>query len=161
MSRGLGKVELAIVGFLKHVPDGRGLVADTLARLVYDTEQPTAAHIAAVRRALGTLMRKGFVTGTKVGKQTLWATLRVRRQKRNKQESEPREDQFDWSSDDFADIQSLFPKPDKRVERIAALLGMIGSFSDGEALNSARHAERIRSEMGVSWAELLNVRQAL
>lgn len=39
--------------------------------------------------------------------------------------------------------------------KLAAVLGMMGSSHDGEALAAARLAERMRREAGVSWQELL------
>jgi len=40
-------------------------------------------------------------------------------------------------------------------EKLAAVLGMLGSAHDGEALNAARLAERMRRQAGVTWQELL------
>lgn len=41
-------------------------------------------------------------------------------------------------------------------ERLARVLGMLGSASDGEALNAARAAERLRQAAGLSWSEMLS-----
>jgi hypothetical protein len=41
------------------------------------------------------------------------------------------------------------------IDRLAAVLGMMGSVHDAEVLAAARHAERIRSQAGLTWAELL------
>ena len=40
-------------------------------------------------------------------------------------------------------------------ERIAKLLGLLGSAFDGEALAAARKAEELRCASGLSWSELL------
>ena len=40
-------------------------------------------------------------------------------------------------------------------ERLAKLLGMMGSAHDGEALAAARQAERLRAEAGLTWGEIL------
>ena len=40
-------------------------------------------------------------------------------------------------------------------DRLAAVLGMLGSAHDGEALAAARMAERMRREAGATWHELL------
>lgn len=40
-------------------------------------------------------------------------------------------------------------------QRLAAVLGMLGSDHDGEVLNAARTAERLRRDAGVTWQELL------
>jgi ribosomal protein L40E len=42
-------------------------------------------------------------------------------------------------------------------ERIAKILGMLGSDHDGEALAAARRAETARVRLGVTWYELLGV----
>ena len=39
--------------------------------------------------------------------------------------------------------------------RLVAVLGMLGSEHDGEALAAARMAERIRRDMGASWGDLI------
>jgi hypothetical protein len=38
--------------------------------------------------------------------------------------------------------------------RLAKLLGMLGSEHDGEALAAARQVERLRTEAGLTWAEI-------
>jgi hypothetical protein len=40
-------------------------------------------------------------------------------------------------------------------DRLARLLGMVGSTHDGEALNAARLADKLVRQMGVSWSEIL------
>lgn len=40
-------------------------------------------------------------------------------------------------------------------QRLAAILGMLGSNSAGERDNAARQAEAFRRKHGLSWAELL------
>ena len=39
--------------------------------------------------------------------------------------------------------------------RLAAVLGMMGSVHDGEALNAARQAEWMRRQAGLTWDNLL------
>jgi len=41
------------------------------------------------------------------------------------------------------------------LEKLAKLLGMMGSAHDGEVANAARLAERHRKEIGKTWGELL------
>jgi hypothetical protein len=41
-------------------------------------------------------------------------------------------------------------------ERLAMILGMLGSAHDGEALNAARLAVRIVKEAGTSWPEVID-----
>jgi hypothetical protein len=41
------------------------------------------------------------------------------------------------------------------VPKIAQCLAMMGSAHDGEALNAARAAERLRVQLGLQWADLL------
>jgi hypothetical protein len=40
-------------------------------------------------------------------------------------------------------------------DRLAKLLGMMGSTHDGEALAAARQAERLRAEAGLTWPEII------
>ena len=40
-------------------------------------------------------------------------------------------------------------------EKLAAVLSMMGSQHDGEVLNAARLAEKIRRSAGLSWSDLL------
>jgi hypothetical protein len=40
-------------------------------------------------------------------------------------------------------------------DRLAKLLGMLGSDHDGEILAAARQAERLRSEARLTWADIL------
>jgi hypothetical protein len=40
-------------------------------------------------------------------------------------------------------------------DRLAKILGMLGSDQPGEVASAARHAEAIRGKLGVSWDELL------
>src|SRR5947207_668908 len=40
-------------------------------------------------------------------------------------------------------------------DRLAKLLGMLGSSHDGEALAAARRAERLRVDAGLTWAEIV------
>src|ERR1700738_2141820 len=40
-------------------------------------------------------------------------------------------------------------------DRLARVLGMMGSAHDGEALAAARQAERLRAEAGLTWGEIL------
>jgi hypothetical protein len=46
-------------------------------------------------------------------------------------------------------------------DRLVAVLGMMGSEHDGEALAAARMAERMRRAMGLTWAELLSGAEAM
>lgn len=41
------------------------------------------------------------------------------------------------------------------LSQLAAVLGMMGSKHDGEVLNAARHAERLRGKMDKTWGQLL------
>ena len=41
------------------------------------------------------------------------------------------------------------------LERLAKLLGMLGSAHDGEALAAARQAERLRAEAGLTWPQII------
>src|SRR3954463_4067248 len=41
------------------------------------------------------------------------------------------------------------------LSRLAAVLGMMGSDHDGETLNAARQAEKMRKASGKTWADLI------
>jgi len=43
----------------------------------------------------------------------------------------------------------------RKFARLVRVLGLLGSDSDGERATAALKAERLRVEMGMSWAELL------
>ena len=43
-------------------------------------------------------------------------------------------------------------------ERLARVLGMLGSEHDGETLAAARAADMVRRQMGATWSELLTER---
>lgn len=45
-------------------------------------------------------------------------------------------------------------------DRLARVLGMLGSAHDGEALAAARQAERLRAEAGLTWNEIVIPRPA-
>jgi hypothetical protein len=45
--------------------------------------------------------------------------------------------------------------PSDTAERLAKLLGMIGSAHDGEALNAARLADKVVREAGLTWIDIL------
>jgi len=40
-------------------------------------------------------------------------------------------------------------------QRLAKLLGMMGSVHDGEVVAAARQAERLRADAGLTWGEIL------
>jgi hypothetical protein len=40
-------------------------------------------------------------------------------------------------------------------DRLARVLGMLGSVHDGEVLVAARQAERLRAEAGLTWPEII------
>src|SRR5436190_12428222 len=40
-------------------------------------------------------------------------------------------------------------------DRLAKLLGMLGSVHDGEVVAAARQAERLRADAGLTWAEIV------
>jgi hypothetical protein len=43
----------------------------------------------------------------------------------------------------------------RKLARLVRVLGLLGSDSDGERASAGLAAERLRAEMGASWAELL------
>ena len=64
MSKGHGRVQLALLRFLRLRRRKRrktGVDAATLARLVFETNTPTASQLESTRRALRSLRREGLV----------------------------------------------------------------------------------------------------
>ena len=49
------------------------------------------------------------------------------------------------------------PFPPGFADRLAKLLGMVGSAHDGEALNAARLADRMVFDAGLTWASVLGI----
>ena len=47
------------------------------------------------------------------------------------------------------------------ADRLAKLLGMLGSDHDGEVLNAARMADRVLRETGLTWADVIARPQVL
>ena len=41
------------------------------------------------------------------------------------------------------------------ADKLAKLLGMTGSSHDGEALNAARMADRLRRDLGLQWSDII------
>jgi hypothetical protein len=54
-------------------------------------------------------------------------------------------------------LQAVQPKvPPGDKEKIALILGLLGSEHDGEVVAAARQAERLRQKIGTTWIELLS-----
>jgi hypothetical protein len=53
-----------------------------------------------------------------------------------------------------------FVVTDKERERLVALLGMMGSSGDGEALNAARLAQRFITDRKLTWNDVIAVQTA-
>ena len=49
----------------------------------------------------------------------------------------------------------LPPSGDIDRDRLAKLLGMLGSAHDGKALAAARQVERLRAEAGLTWPQII------
>jgi len=62
MSKGLGRIERAILGSLRRRRQGADVL--TLARHVFATRTPTRAQLESIRRALRSLRHQGFVIVT-------------------------------------------------------------------------------------------------
>jgi Zn finger protein HypA/HybF involved in hydrogenase expression len=48
-------------------------------------------------------------------------------------------------------------KPNKKLETLAKTLGMLGSDHEGEKLNAAEQAEKLRRELGMTWRQLMGL----
>ena len=43
------------------------------------------------------------------------------------------------------------------ADRLAKLLGMLGSYHDGEALTAARKADQCIRQLGLTWGDVIHV----
>jgi hypothetical protein len=89
--------------------------------------------------------------------QARWQRQEEEREKRRAQREARKERVFEEFFQRARASRQGKPISDKDRQRIAQLLGMLGSSADGEALNAARLAEKARIRLGVTWFELLNV----
>ncbi len=168
MEKAHGRIERAIVD---HLHKGKGLEAiptpAELARAIFATAAPTTAQLVSVRRALRSLERKRLVerrrkgSGRRAGYWQLHKRARKPRE-RGREEQEQKEDLgrererlHQWQSR-LSDLlgTSRSPKP-KDIATLAAILGMLGSAHDGEALSAARRAEEWRRQHGLTWRQIL------
>jgi hypothetical protein len=126
MSRGLGRVERRILS-LDWFYDS----AAAITRMVAESDAPSAAAGASVRRALHGLQRKGLVFQM------------TRRQ---------------WvQTPPTVSEKASKPIDQADREKLVKILGMMGSDHDGEALNAARQAEQIRRRLGLTWEQITNL----
>ena len=154
MPRGLGSVQKEIIECLRsggaYTPcelaarieclrnGGECSVLELAARMA-EPHTPTPAMRASVRRALRSLHRRGIVSLVS----TMYMLLE------------------DAHASDRDTIDDITPPPkvhnEEREfrERLAKLLGMLGSDFQGERESAARRIEELRQRHGVSWAEII------
>ena len=115
----------------------------------------------------GSVARSGTIVSVKEG----WPPAKrwrlpedVRKRDRRERERQGRHDKARADAEAEAKAFRLLmerlagpPKSRGVAAKIANLLGMLGSDHDGEVLNAARHAERLRKESDLTWPQLLKV----
>ena len=159
----LGRVEDLLLRTLYGYPGGltvRGLLGQNPNR---PCSEPS------VRRALAGLLRKSLVQRIEHSEHSvLWVSVErarkeERRRKREQRERERereeerrRETRGDREAlrDDIDRLTGAAVDPKDR-QRLARILGMLGSANDAEALVAARQAEAARRALDVSWQQLL------
>lgn len=156
MSRGLGRVERLIMWALtadKYQRLSQSMDTGGLTRLVFNTESPTASQAASVRRALGSLQRKGlvsFVVRRSATREKVWESV----EERERVDRNARAGYHRRRREDIRMGEDLPKIPEDKLKLLRRTLGMLGSAHDGEVLNAAKASERLRREMGVSWDDL-------
>jgi hypothetical protein len=169
MSRGLGKIERAVIEVLTPDKD-RGLkgVEDAMpvdAILTFIGEflpgEVTDTRVVSIRRALRSLEDKGIARRVPWGGKSCWcltATL-ARRAKRARERYRQEESQRanEEAARRLKDWLNSQPVQKTKYDRLAKLLGMLGSAHAGERDNAAQQIEAERKRLGLSWTEILRL----
>ena len=176
MSRGLGRVERRILELLEGTDR---LAAGRIAWVIAGQAQPTLALAASVRRALGSLQKKGRVVrvqgrGWILEEKWQRGEDRVGEEEAARRENSERERMSqEAAARKKANAERRAREEDDRhgstagstsrhatdvigdTARLAKVLGLFASAHDGEVLSAARQAEQIRRRLGRSWDELI------
>jgi predicted Zn-ribbon and HTH transcriptional regulator len=153
MSHGLGKIERRILKELKRAQ--RPLTANEVLAFCLFLKTPATA--VAVRRALGSLERKGFMVRVKpdwpTAARVAWelSDVEKRAERARKRRDRKAEADMDSVREEIAALNAETTEKD----RLAKLLGMLGSHYDGEVLSAARLVEAERKHIGKTWADIL------
>jgi hypothetical protein len=161
MSRGPGRVQAGILRVLATAPNRS---AAELAEYIFGNT--TATALASVRRALGRLIAVGQIIqlppvigmpnfyGLAVSEKRHQARQRAKARQQAR-EREDRERAARYHAGLGVAPQERLPETLAGRDKLAKILGLLGSDKDGEVLAAARRAEQQRKKMALSWAELL------
>jgi len=156
VSRGLGIVERAVLAELVadfdcHGDHGLSPSEITWRVAALAATIPSAALGASVRRAIGSLARKGLIERGCEHWQQGWHAVGIEHEAGD----DPWTDMFREITADLANKGLAAIERNENRERLAKLLGMLGSNHEGERANAAAQIERLRKHLGVSWEDLL------
>lgn len=161
MSRGSGRIEECVIAVLSH-KGAYGPGSAVIKAVAASLDRPVSRALdASVRRALAALKTKGIVIQDDARAWMLAENYRReneaarRRQRRERAKAREKSSQDYQAGDGGFDIADMFT-PSPEVQRLARLLGMLGSDHDGEVLSAARHAEALRKKIGKDWLTLLS-----
>jgi hypothetical protein len=166
MSRGFGKIERGIIEILtnraREIPSQPGCRAGSLCRGLFYTgfvvRAPTRAELESVRRALRRLAEHGIVkqvprpeSSDRGIRDVFWALTKPPRPKRGRQKEAKPNHRRQRAEAPAAPHQL----PREERQRLAKILGLMGSSFSGEREAAVFQAEEIRKKFGLSWEELL------
>ena len=156
MSRGLGKIEREILKELKRPQLQRPLTANEVRAFLLLPKKPSKA--VAVRRALGSLERKGLVVRVKpdwpTASRAAWKLSYAESRKTHKRR---RAQHRNHESEALRYAHEHLKAQGAEKERLAKLLGMLSSNHDGEILNAAKMIEAERKRLDQTWAEIFSM----
>ena len=163
MSKGLGRVE-------RHVVNVLALDGATMVTWLLHLARSEGLNISepSLRRAIGSLQRKGLIEPLIEGKRpTLWVLKGAakkewsRRRARSRTRRESDRERFERQHQEDEAMQSflgrMIGRADPEAHTLARILGMLGSDADGECLAAARKVEAARRKTGKSWHQLLGL----
>jgi hypothetical protein len=150
MSRGMGRVERRVLDILVA---SDAIAPSKVLWWVAGGTKASPALSASVHRALASLARKGLavrIDGKGWMHAEKWRREEAARQETDKREAEAAARREEAEREQRNRVH-LPPPPG----RLAKVLAMLGAEHDGEVLAAARHAERMRRDLGVTWEELI------
>lgn len=163
MSRGPGRIERACLDAFEFGRSKWLTTREITAWVGLSLSRPESNSLASsIRRALAALRKRGVLLSQQDSEGvTLWTIAEKERRRQSQKRRRAEQKQKKWEQADreeaewLRELTKAREKAESEIERLAKLLGMLGSDHDGEVLNAARRAEEKRREMGKSWQELL------